>query len=206
MHIVGQRAHWEVYYANQFLSEKEPKKYVTIIHDKMDHSKTSSSHFSHKSKHMDSFMKLLISMAGMIAHGHREVCYAHYGLDIFPSDLNHTMGSIAKLFRDLELPPKHSSHELFLGSRTASLFTTLLAGVEMCTSSLPPQVFEQVLAKALPLVLNLQLDNATRDNKNRFLFAFCSLLMYHGVFQEVYINFLIVGHTHVNDINALFRR
>ena len=26
--------------------------------------------------------------------------------------------------------------------------------------------------------------------------------MYHGVFQEVYINFLIVGHTH-DDIDAL---
>ena len=54
-------------------------------------------------------------------------------------------------------------------------------------------------------MLNLQLDNATRNNKNQFVFAFCSLLMYHGVFQEVYINFLIVGHTH-DDIDALFGR
>ena len=29
--------------------------------------------------------------------------------------------------------------------------------------------------------------------------------MYHGVFQEVYINFLIVGHTY-DDIDALFGR
>ena len=50
---------------------------------------------------------------------------------------------------------------------------------------------------------NLQLDNATRDNKNRFVFPFCSLLTYHGVFQEVSINFLIIGHTH-DDIDALF--
>ena len=56
MHIAGQRAHRELYYANRFLSEKEPEKCVTIIHDKMDHSKTSSPHFSHKSKHMDSGM------------------------------------------------------------------------------------------------------------------------------------------------------
>ena len=55
-----------------------------------------------------------------------------------------------------------------------------------------------------PITLwDLQLDNATRDNKNRFVFAFCLLLTYHGVFQEVYINFLIVGHTH-DDIDALF--
>ena len=57
MHITGQRAHRKLYYTNRFLSEKKPEKCVTIIHDKMDHSKTSSPHFSHKNKHMDSFMK-----------------------------------------------------------------------------------------------------------------------------------------------------
>ena len=178
---------------------------MTIIHDKMDHSKTSSPHFSHKSKHMNSFMKLPISVTRMIAHGHGDVRYAHYGLDIFPTDSNHTKGSIAKLLRDLKLPPKHSSRELFSGSGLAPLFTALLVGDEMCTSSLPSQGAEHVAAKSLLPVLNLQLDNATRDNKNQFVFAFCSLLTYHGVFQEVYINFLIVGHSH-NDIDALFGR
>ena len=203
MHIAGQRAHWELYYASCFLSEKQLEKCVTIIHNKMDHSKTSSPHFFHKSKHMDSFMKLPVFVTGMIAHGHGDVRYAHYGLDIFPSDSNHTVGSIAKLLRDLEFLPKHSSRELFFGSRTAPLFTALLAGAEMCTSSLPPHVAEEVLAQPLPPVLNLQLDNTTRDNKNRFVFAFCSLLTYHGIFHEVYINFLIVGLTH-DDIDALF--
>ena len=142
MHIAGQRAHRELYYANRFLSKKEPEKCVTIIHNKMDHSKTLSPHFSHKSKHMDSFMKLPISITRMITHGYGDVCYAHYGLDIFFSDSNHTMDSIVKLRRDLELPPKHSSCELFSGRRTTPLFTALLAGAKMCTSSLPPQVAE----------------------------------------------------------------
>ena len=62
---------------------------------------------------------------------------------------------------------------------------------------------EEVLAKPLPPVLNLQLDIATGDNKNHFVFAFCLLRTYHGVFQEVYTNFLIVGHMH-DDIDALF--
>ena len=115
MHIVGQRAHRELYYANLFLAEKQPEKCITVIHDKMDHSKTSSLHFSHKSKHMDSFVKLPVSIAGMIAHDHGDVCYVHYGLDIFSSDLNRTVGSIEKFLRDLELPPKHSSRELFSG-------------------------------------------------------------------------------------------
>ena len=182
MHIAGQREHREHYYANWFLSEKKREKCVTIIHDKMDHSKTSSPHFSHKSKHMDLFIKLPIFVTGMISHSHGDIRYAHYGLDIFPNDSNHTVGSIAKLLRDLELPAKHSSRELFLGSRTTPLFSALLVGAEMCTSSLPPQVAEEVPAKPLPPVLNLQLDNASGDNMNQFVFAFCSLLTYHGVF------------------------
>ena len=134
----GQRAHQEFYYTNWFFSEKEPEKCVTIIHDKMDYSKTSFPHFSHKSKHMDSFMKFSISIMGMIAHGHGDILYAHYGLDIFPTNSNHTMGSIAKVLKDLELPPKHFLQELFSGSGSAPLFTTLLARARMCTSSLPP--------------------------------------------------------------------
>ena len=51
-------------------------------------------------------------------------------------------------------------------------------------------------------------DNFTRcgdcDDLKQMRLA-CSLLMYHGVFQEVYINFLIVGHTH-DDIDAFFGR
>ena len=97
----------------------------------------------------------------MIALGHGDNRYAHYGLDIFPMDSNHTVESIAKLLRDLELPPKYSSRELFSGSGSAPLFTALLARAEMCTSSLPPQDAEEVPAKPLPPVLNLQLDNAT---------------------------------------------
>ena len=112
---------------------------MTIVHNKMDHSKTSSPHFSHKSKHMEFFMKLPISITGMIAHDHGDVRYVHYGLDIFPTDSNHTVGSVAKLLRDLKLPPKHSSQELFSRSGSALLFTTLLARARMYTSLVPPQ-------------------------------------------------------------------
>ena len=100
-------------------------------------------------------MKLSVSIIGMIMHSHGDVCYAHYRLDIFASDLNHTVGSIAKLLRDLELLPKHSSYELFSGSRTTPLFTTLFVEAKMCTSSLPPQAAKQVLTKPLLHVLNL---------------------------------------------------
>ena len=54
------------------------------MHDKMDHAKTASLVFSHKSKELDSLVKLPMSVTGMIAHGHGDVHYAHYRLDIFP--------------------------------------------------------------------------------------------------------------------------
>ena len=109
------------------------------MHDKMDHVKTTSPVFSHKSKELDSLVKLPVSMIGMIAHGHGDVRYAHYGLDIFPHDSNYTIGSMAKLLHDLEGPPKSSSHELIVGSGSTALFCGILKGAEMCEASLAPQ-------------------------------------------------------------------
>jgi hypothetical protein len=47
------------------------------------------------------------------------------------------------------------------------------------------------------------MDNCVKDNKNRFLIAFLSLLMAKEVFEEVKLGFLVVGHTH-EDINGCF--
>ena len=55
----------------------------------------------------------------------------------------------------------------------------------------------------LPKKLFLQLDNSAKDNKNRYVMAFCSLLTAKRVLKEVTIGFLIVGHTH-EDIDAHF--
>jgi hypothetical protein len=74
---------------------------MTIMHDKMDHAKTTSLVFLHKTKQLDGFMKLPVSVTGMLVHGHGDVWYAHYGLDLFAHDLNYTIGSFAKLVWDL---------------------------------------------------------------------------------------------------------
>ena len=130
----------------------------------------------------------------------------HYGLGIFPTDSNHTIGSIAKLLRDLEAPPKKSSRHLFSTERDQSTLTkALLNGSESCLDSLLPPPPEPLPVNPLPPILTLQLDNASGDNKNRWVFGFCSLLVFKGIFREIYINFLIVGHTH-EDIDALFGR
>jgi hypothetical protein len=57
----------------------------------------------------------------------------------------------------------------------------------------------------LPPVLFLQLDNATSENKNRYVAAFLAQLVQDGVFKKIIVNFLPVGHTH-EDIDQMFSR
>ena len=59
--------------------------------------------------------------------------------------------------------------------------------------------------KHLPDILYLQLDNTCKQNKSRFLMAYLGELIRAGVFREVYVSFLPVGHTH-EDIDQLFSR
>ena len=67
------------------------------MHNKIDHTKTASSMFSYKTKHLDGFTELPVFMIGMLAHGHGNVRYAHYSLDLYSNDADYTVGSIAKL-------------------------------------------------------------------------------------------------------------
>ena len=57
----------------------------------------------------------------------------------------------------------------------------------------------------LPRVLYLQLDNCSKQNKSQYLIAYLGLLVAWGVFDEVILSFLPVGHTH-EDIDQLFSR
>jgi hypothetical protein len=61
-HITTQKAYRELYYANRWLSEKQSKSILTIIHDKIDQAKTTFSHFPHKNKLVDSIMKLPVAI------------------------------------------------------------------------------------------------------------------------------------------------
>ena len=55
----------------------------------------------------------------------------------------------------------------------------------------------------LPPKLQLQLDNTAKDNKNHFLLGYCALLLSEGLFEEVEVFFLPVGHTH-NEVDQMF--
>lgn len=56
---------------------------------------------------------------------------------------------------------------------------------------------------ALPRKLQLQMDNTAKDNKNHYLLGFCAMLLNEGIFQEVEVYFLPVGHTH-SEIDQTF--
>lgn len=55
----------------------------------------------------------------------------------------------------------------------------------------------------LPRTLFLQLDNCTRENKNKFLMAYIEFLVHKKAFDTVEVGFLPVGHTHT-DIDQAF--
>ena len=102
------------------------------------------------------------------------------------------------------------SKELFIEPPQNSFFEVLLHGKSRCSASIPPSSANMVPppflgrpAVPLPKKLFLQLDNSAKDNKNRYVMAFYSLLTAKRVFKEVTIRFLIVGHIH-EDIDAHF--
>jgi len=51
--------------------------------------------------------------------------------------------------------------------------------------------------------LQLHMDNCYRENKNKFVFAFCCMLVHKKWFQEISLFFLPPGHTHAEN-DAMF--
>jgi hypothetical protein len=154
VHLAEQEAHRNAYYGTQYMSISHPDKCVTIIHDKMDHAKTTSPCFANKNKNIDAFMRLPVAITGMIAHGHGDGKYAHFSLDLYPYDSNHTVGSVAKLLRDLEKPPACSLGILFENLEATPLFAAVLSGKESCMSALGTDLVPMT-ARRLPPILHV---------------------------------------------------
>lgn len=55
----------------------------------------------------------------------------------------------------------------------------------------------------LPRIFYIQVDNTSRENKNRFFLSYCESLVAWQVFDSVQVSFLPVGHTH-EDIDQSF--
>ncbi len=145
---------------------------------------------------------LPISLMGMIVHGHGNERYAQYFNELWLNDFNFTIGSLLRLLWTLEKILVYESKMLFKHPLWNALFTCLLQGKSWCTIELKTPS-ENKGPKLLPKKFLLQMDNCVKDNKNKYLLAFLSLLMAKEVFQEVKLKFLVVGHTH-EDIDGCF--
>ena len=64
---------------------------------------------------------------------------------------------------------------------------------------------ERVNQSTLPRTFYVQVDNCTKENKNRFLFSYLESLIRWKLFDEIVVGFLPVGHTH-EDIDQTFSR
>lgn len=49
----------------------------------------------------------------------------------------------------------------------------------------------------------VQVDTYAKDSKNKYVLACWSLLVAKDIFKEVFVSFILVGHTH-DDINTSF--
>jgi hypothetical protein len=70
------------------LSIQKPDQVLNIIHDKMDHAKTTIPYFANRNKIIDSFARLPVLVTDMIAPRHGNVKYAYYLLDLYKADAN----------------------------------------------------------------------------------------------------------------------
>ena len=89
---------------------------------------------------------------------------------------------------------------LFDNTGSTPLYKAVLEGKDVCMHSLPEPSNEPEVATKLPPTLRVQL-----DNKSRYIFAYWALLVAEGIFKEVFVSFLLVGHIH-DDIDASFGR
>ena len=103
-----------------------------------------------------------------------------------------------KDLKELFIVPLQNSFEALLYRKSRCSASILPSFVNMV-----PLSFSSRSTVSLPMKLFFQLDNLAKDNKNRYIMAFCSLLTTKRIFKEVTIGFLIIDHIH-EDINAHF--
>ena len=164
-HCERQMHERKLYYYKRNKAQKNPKKYLSIIIDGMDQSKTNLPHFAgRKAKCLNLGELLQTHITGAISHGHeRRMTF----IDImeYPHDSNLSINILLKVLHQC---------------------------AKLNKNFLPP-------------VLYLQADNCCRENKNKYVLAFCELLIHLNIFRTVELSFLFVGHTH-EDIDAFFSK
>lgn len=225
VHMLAQMSCRNLYYSWKQRSLCEPRKYLCIIHDKMDQAKTATPRLDPLPKSLSHCKQLPISLTGMLTHGHGKGAYGHFALGYWPSGPDFTIGSLARCLRHLELSneDKHGdvqcknipgepiwkdllSRNMVNANQNAdSNEENVPLSESRSTANVASSLSEDGDFISLPRTLYLQLDNCGSENKNRYVFAFLSMLTAKGIFEFIHLGFLMVGHTH-EDIDAMFSR
>ena len=90
------------YYSHKIMSEWYPKEYLSIIHDKMDKTKTSIPRLCVKSKSV-ARTKFGLSLTCMPTHGNNKGGFGHFSLPFVHMGSHFTITSLAKRLRDLDM-------------------------------------------------------------------------------------------------------
>ena len=136
------------YHLHREKARAQPDKYITIIIDGMDQSKTNVPAMVQESKSTQNLYRLRTHLTGALVH------------------TRSPHGKLIKGFYDI----MQWAHD----------------------SNLIIEVLSQVLysiREKLPPTLYLQLDNCSRENKNRYFLGFCALLVEKGVFKKVQVQY-----------------
>lgn len=122
--------------------------------------------------------------------------YTHYVHDMYPSDAKITITSIMKVHCQLEVQHVYSSRHIPISSIDDPLHDALVVGVKNCLGALPLPLPEIIPPTGLSPSLLVQMDNCTKNNKSKYNRLIWSALTTKGLFHEVRVSFLTVGHTH----------
>lgn len=178
--------HKKPYYVNHYQLYTFQYKLLTIMHNKMDYAKIVFLFFFHKSEELYGLVKLIVLVTIMIVHGHVDMQYVHYGLYIFLYNSNHTIESkIITILAGFGIATKVFFDVDFLGSRSTTLFCVVLKDIEMCKVLLPLLQKRLILAMPLPPILYMWLDNAMKNNKNKYMLCYWFDLVANKIFRKM---------------------
>jgi len=77
-------------------------KFLCVIHDKMDHSKIILPQLQMKNKMVSKLGQSLVTLIGMIVHGHEDKTFTRYSNELWLNDPNFMIKSLLGLFHSLE--------------------------------------------------------------------------------------------------------
>jgi hypothetical protein len=92
----------------------------------MDHVKKGSLCFARKNKNINIFMKILVILTSMFAHGYSDMKFAYFCLNLYLGDSSYRAGLVAKHLCDLEKPHASSLGVVFENSKSTLLVEVVL--------------------------------------------------------------------------------